>query len=167
MDPLNELKDIHLPPPISYWPPAYGWWILVLFIIIGVGFCIYLWAKKKRRTLAQRQALRMLERIDAQQEDWPKQLNSLLKRLALVYFAEKKVANLHGEDWRIFLANQLPAKKQADFNEQFSLLQAKLYRPAPSTPADFELCVRQVRLWITTGVPPNLKAQLQDNQPDV
>jgi len=32
-NPLVNLKDIHLPPPVSFWPPAPGWWILALLMI--------------------------------------------------------------------------------------------------------------------------------------
>ncbi|MFB0988929.1 MAG: DUF4381 domain-containing protein, partial [Gammaproteobacteria bacterium] len=34
---LAQLADIHLPEPVSYWPPAIGWWILaaiVLFMLV-------------------------------------------------------------------------------------------------------------------------------------
>ena len=32
-NPLVNLKDIHLPPPVPFWPPAPGWWILALLLI--------------------------------------------------------------------------------------------------------------------------------------
>ncbi|MDP7406676.1 MAG: DUF4381 domain-containing protein, partial [SAR324 cluster bacterium] len=27
-DPLAALRDVHLPPAVSWWPPAPGWWII-------------------------------------------------------------------------------------------------------------------------------------------
>ena len=32
---LEQLADIHLPVEISYWPPAPGWWILAVMLLVG------------------------------------------------------------------------------------------------------------------------------------
>ena len=37
-NPLVNLKDIHLPPPVSFWPPAPGWWILAVLLITSLFF---------------------------------------------------------------------------------------------------------------------------------
>ena len=47
-DPLSELRDIHLPDPVSWWPPAPGWWIAVgigfgLLAAAGIGFGLERW----------------------------------------------------------------------------------------------------------------------------
>ena len=28
-DPLQDLRDVHMPDPISWWPPAFGWWMIM------------------------------------------------------------------------------------------------------------------------------------------
>ena len=33
-DPLQQLRDVHLPPDPSWWPPAPGWWILAAVIAV-------------------------------------------------------------------------------------------------------------------------------------
>lgn len=33
---LPELRDIHLPDGVSAWPPAYGWWVILLGIVAVV-----------------------------------------------------------------------------------------------------------------------------------
>ena len=33
---LAQLADIHLPLAVSYWPPAIGWWVLVLVLLAGM-----------------------------------------------------------------------------------------------------------------------------------
>ena len=167
MEPLSELKDIHLPDPIGFWPLAYGWWLLLILILFIAGWGIIMWRKKVQSALAQRQALSLLSNIDVTQKTWPRQLNTLLKRLAMAYFPKHEVANLHGKEWRLFLVSQLPVKKQANFAELFSLLQANFYRSAPRTQPDFERSVEQVRNWIKYAVPPSKKVQPKEQQPDV
>jgi hypothetical protein len=167
MAPLSELKDIHLPDAIGFWPLAYGWWLLLVVIVLGVGWGIILWRKKHQLGLPKRQALLLLSSINETQKTWPRQLNTLLKRLAMVYFPKHQVANLHGKDWCIFLVGQLPKKKQAIFAEQFSLLQANCYRRATGTPPDYERCAEQIRTWIKYAVPPHKKIQPKEQQPHV
>lgn len=40
-DPLADLRDIHLPDAISWWPLAPGWWILLALLLIVIGALFY------------------------------------------------------------------------------------------------------------------------------
>ncbi|KTD69586.1 hypothetical protein Lste_2744 [Legionella steelei] len=117
--PLAQLKDIHLPPPIGWWPLAPGWYIVlafVLFLIIMLAYGAY---KRHRHALAKKQALLLLHDY---QKHYEKEQNSsltsahiseLLRRVALAYYPRERVASLHGEEWLHFLNE---TGKGIDFN---------------------------------------------------
>jgi hypothetical protein len=64
-DPLAQLRDIHLPEPISWWPLAPGWWLLAV-VIIGVLFFSIRWLVKRRaRNCYRKEARRVLADISA------------------------------------------------------------------------------------------------------
>ena len=37
-NPLINLKDIHLPPAVAIWPPAPGWWIVAVVLLLMFEF---------------------------------------------------------------------------------------------------------------------------------
>lgn len=112
---LAQLADIHLPEPVSFWPPAPGWWVLALLVLIGL---VYL----GRRVLAARTrrkicdyALNELEGcyqslVNSPQDDldnlklrYVNEVNSVLRRVALVHFPQANVASLGGHAWVDFI----------------------------------------------------------------
>ncbi|KTC91594.1 DUF4381 domain-containing protein [Fluoribacter dumoffii] len=108
-DPLAQLKDIHLPAPIGWWPLAPGWYILmalILFIAIILAYGAY---KRHRYALAKKQALLLLndyrKNFDKEQNSslTCARISELLRRVALAYYPRERVASLHGEDWLNFL----------------------------------------------------------------
>jgi hypothetical protein len=154
MNPLDQLKDIHLPPEVGMWLPAYGWWILtVLVLSLFVASLIWLRNRYKVR-LAKRQALVELSAINRDEDNWPQQLNRLLKRVAITYFPHTAIATLHDKAWAEFLAEQLPTKKRPAFLQEFLLLQGGLYRNNPDKLADFAQSTQQIGLWIKHAKPP-------------
>lgn len=99
------LRDIHLPAPIGWWPPAPGWWIL-LFGMPALAFLLaWLW-RFLRRQSPKKLALRELESIakaDADPLEKVRQLAVLLRRTALSVYPREEVAGLVGEAWLAFL----------------------------------------------------------------
>lgn len=47
---LENLRDIHLPEPVSWWPLAIGWWVLIGFILVTVVLSLF-YIYYRRRTL--------------------------------------------------------------------------------------------------------------------
>ena len=63
IDPLSQLRDIHLPPPISWWPLAPGWWMLIFAGIFAFIYLTRILMQRYRSNLYRRQALKKLSLI--------------------------------------------------------------------------------------------------------
>jgi hypothetical protein len=101
-DPLAALRPLHTPLPIGWWPPAPGWW-LVLLIVVTLSVIAY---RYWRRMAPQRAALRELKQLNKNinSADHPiATLNQLLKRYALICWPAPTVASLSGKAWLEFL----------------------------------------------------------------
>ncbi len=102
------LRDIHLPGPPDFWPPAPGWWLLAILLLVlmaGAGFM--LWRRLELHRQRQR-ILAMLDRLETGSGDeaTPEllaQLSDLIRRLALTRFPRHEIASLTGHDWLRFL----------------------------------------------------------------
>ena len=105
MEPL-PLREIHLPDPIHWWPPAIGWWALLALTLLVAAGVIYRLRRKpgvNPATLAF-QALAKLEADTATPVPEKLQaLSILMKRLALTLHPRATVAGLTGEDWLLWL----------------------------------------------------------------
>ena len=106
MDPLSALKDIHLPEPISWWPLSFGWYLVILLVLIAcyglftVSYYLY------KNGAPKRAALRLLKQYEKNHQDTKEtctNLSELLKRVALVYFPQEHVAGLSDDEWISFL----------------------------------------------------------------
>lgn len=143
---LAQLEPIVTPPPVGFWPPAPGWWVLVLAscVILGVAG---IWLLRNRRRLAyQRQALTELHLLRPETTvHYAMQLDALLKRAALHAYPNDahKIASLHGRQWLDYLREALP-----DWQPQEAprVLTESIYRPKPQfDPLRLEA---EVRTWL-------------------
>ncbi|MCW8445107.1 DUF4381 domain-containing protein [Fluoribacter gormanii] len=154
-DPLAQLKDIHLPTPIGWWPMAPGWYILialVLFLVMVIAYGIY---KKHRNALAKKQALLLLKNYQNQYENEQNgaqasaHISELLRRVALVYYPREQVASLHGDEWLTFLKE---TSKNIDFNLVKDLLLDAPFKTRENM--DIKPLFDAAQLWIKQrGVP--------------
>jgi hypothetical protein len=105
------LRDIHLPEPVSWWPPAIGWWLLLLgmVLLLGLGWRAF---KLSRTTRAIKQAKLILGdmRTNSTLTDIEKikALSLLLRRVCLTYESQNDIASLTGEAWLTHLDQSLP-----------------------------------------------------------
>lgn len=146
---LSKLHDIQLPAPISWWPMAPGWYLLILLGLLLIAFLFYRTRRHYLHGLAKRQALQLIENLEQEnQRERNSQLSSmkvseLLRRVALVYFPREEVASLQGEAWLAFLSKN---SKGIDFSELRPYLLELPYQPAKDI--DLQPLFRGAKAWI-------------------
>jgi hypothetical protein len=150
-DPLAQLKDIHLPEAVSWWPPAPGWWggtAVVLALLLWAAWRgVRYWRKTAYKRAALRE-LKQLRRRGGQPQQLLTDLSVLLRRVALAAFPAEEVASLHGKDWLAFLDRS--GQTQAFSRGVGHYLAAAPYAPdLPNTAGqDLDVIWRLARDWI-------------------
>jgi len=97
------LHDIHLPVPVSWWPPALGWWFLLGLLLLLLALAV-LFRRQRRRSHNRRLALRELDQMaQLPPGELAASLSQLLRRSALCHFPRQDCAGLVGNAWLEFL----------------------------------------------------------------
>jgi hypothetical protein len=82
-DPLTQLRDIHLPSSIGWWPVAYGWMVLVVLIaVLAVFSGIYI-GRLVRWGRPRREALRLLKQYEKDYQQALKQRGGLQQKITV------------------------------------------------------------------------------------
>lgn len=106
---LKDLRDIHLPEPISMWPPAGGWWMAAVVLVLLIAGIVYWYVRRRSSKRLQKTALSELKQLQqtyldtGQQQRFIAGLSILLRRVALSSFDRRRVAGMTGEAWLMFL----------------------------------------------------------------
>ena len=129
MNPLQNLKDIHLSEPVSWWPPAWGWWLVSIFAILAITITLRFFIRTWRQRAALRQAKAEFAALSPELADYPQQVNRLLKRVMMCYRPAEKIASLHGDAWTQALSEVLPKTKRDEFTNIWQRVQNNLYQP--------------------------------------
>ena len=106
------LRDLHLPAPVGWWPPALGWWLLEALLLAAAA----LYGLHYYRSRHKRAALRAIARVRAALEQGAEPVacmqyvSTILRRFAMTSPAalrdgarEVDVAGLIGERWLKYL----------------------------------------------------------------
>ncbi len=111
--PQIPLRDLHLPDPVSWWPPAPGWWLLAGMLLLGFVWLIVWFIRHRAFTAARRHALKSLEAYSSEFVRHGdavllgKQISELVRRTMLAYAPRAEVAGLTGEAWLEWLDRDL------------------------------------------------------------
>lgn len=150
MNPLAELKDIHLAPDQPWWPPAPGWWLLAALALLLLAVVLRWLIHRYKIQVRRRRIIGFFNHIWVRYQQHGDRrllaadLDTGLRRLALQRFDRAQVAGLSGEPWLDFWRSRDKAVNQDDAAVQPLLLAP--YAPAPSY--DAQRLFDQVMLWV-------------------
>ena len=151
---LKDLHDLQLPLAPSWWPPAIGWWLLLL-LAVALYFVIR-WFKHRSQTVSAvppRElafaGLKQAQVSFAQTNDLYQlaaDLSVLLRQVAMTLASREEVASLTGTAWLQWL-DQRAGKPL--FEEGGGQLLADIhYRPQMPIAADAEVLIHVCREWL-------------------
>lgn len=122
--------DIHLPGPVSAWPPAPGWWLLLVVIMLAVFAAVIIWRQRQQNQQRRHECLLQLHNLrshfDKTDAQACAQINEILKLYCQQYFPQ--AVALHGQAWVDFLNQNSPVPL-------FSNQSARALAEAPYAPA--------------------------------
>jgi hypothetical protein len=99
---LDRLHDLALPPQVSWWPPAPGWYVVIALALIATAWlALRLWQRWQGNAY-RRAALHELKSLET-----PAAIAELLRRTALAVSPRSSVAEKSGSAWLDWLAAQL------------------------------------------------------------
>lgn len=107
-NPLDQLKDIHLPEAVGAWPPAPGWWLLAMLLVVLLVVSLMLY-KHRQKSAYRRAAVQQVKVLfkgyqqPQQSHNITGQLNCLLKATALQSYSRQQVSRLTETQWLSFL----------------------------------------------------------------
>jgi len=100
MNNLPEIRDIHIPDGVSLFPLAYGWWVILLAVILlFVVIKLIMWSIK---TSKKHYALKKLKQIETKNPVTSAiEISELLRRICTVKY--RNASAFYGKEWIDFL----------------------------------------------------------------
>lgn len=154
-DPLTNLRDIHLPETIGFWPPAPIWWLIFLAVLAGVVCLVVYLTKKHKKNLYRRQAVSELDTLAQNHQrngdtaQLLSQINALLKRTAMSHQGRQSgIEQLTGTAWLDFLQRQHSTQRHL-FNGIEWVFTDAIYRSSPQiSDAQLLQLLNDTKLWL-------------------
>ncbi|MGU3493050.1 DUF4381 domain-containing protein [Xanthobacteraceae bacterium A53D] len=150
---LSRLADIAVPPPVPWWPPAPGWWVLACGLLAALVIVAWGLAIRHRRNAYRRAALAELAAIGpAGDPGSAAAVSAILKRAALAAYPRTQVAGLTGQAWLAFLDRTAGSRDFSD-GPAATLAQAAMGAPIGDGPAILAAARRWIRHHKGEGTP--------------
>ena len=151
---LANLRDLAMPAPVSFWPPAVGVWILAAGLCALLAVALWRAVRRYRASAYRRAAVAELGAIAAGAPGAAEKVSAILKRVAMVDYGRPRVASLTGAAWADFITAN--GGTDAAVIGQ-ALTGAFDARRAPDPSAHQRLVAAATR-WVRGRPPPNREA---------
>ena len=119
MDPdptsLENLRDIVVPPEVSWWPLATGWYIVSGLFLLAFMILLISLGQRFRRQAYRRAGIKELIEAESVQ-----QISSILRRVALISYSRDEVAALSGETWAEWLELHAKVPMSSEVRKQLT-----------------------------------------------
>jgi hypothetical protein len=143
------LKDIHLPLEINWWPPAYGWWLLIAGLVVVSAFVYWMYylftrnttiktAKNKLDTIRKNNGHNEFQKLC--------ELSVLIRRVAISLSPREHVASLTGKAWLAWLDSSVKGSPFSEGVGQF--LASAHYRNIPVTEQEIQQLISLCEDWL-------------------
>jgi hypothetical protein len=105
MNETLELAPLDYAQPISWWPLAPGWWLVIIFLLAAMILLCHWLLKRKRANAFRKQALAELKNISCLEPSHAQltEVNALLKRVAVTLYPRSIASIKYGNDWLTWL----------------------------------------------------------------
>ena len=152
----QQLKDVHSPEAIGWWPLANSWWVLLILVIVLISLAVWYLLKKHLRNRYRKAALDELShsfdrwKSDSNNAEYLQRGHAIIKRVFLHlensssgHFGNETSAGLSGDIW----AEKINSVVKKPLSERtINALVSLSYQAEPK--ADIELIQAELREWL-------------------
>lgn len=149
---LANLRDLALPPAVSFWPPAPGIWILAAACSAMLAIVLWRAVERYRAMAYRRAAIAELEVIAAGmtrgEPATVEGISAVMKRVAMAEHGRERVASLSGEAWADFVVGE--ARSGSDPRTIRTLLSETYGARGPRSKAELSQLIEDASIWVRT-----------------
>lgn len=153
---MEQLHDIEGLDPISHWPLAIGWWVVLMIVLVSViGIAVYICRRITFERSWRGDALIQLDVLEKNLSekrvlDVAVALSDYCKRIAIHRYSREECAGLAGRAWLQWLVKHDP--KHFDWeNKGLPLIEAPYAPPSHMTftTAEIKDLIQAARRWVS------------------
>ncbi|OEF94014.1 DUF4381 domain-containing protein [Vibrio splendidus] len=150
-----DLSPVIAPDAPTWWPLAWGWWVVIITAITLIALAFFILKRRKNNQQTKQEALSYFSNSQSSNRLSPSEAQRILRQAALSYFPREKVAGLAGDDWLKFLDAQL---KKPLFVAKQSQWQQALYQDVALMNDEQKKAQQQLindcEIWLRKALPP-------------